>query len=610
MATTPTPTRVLVIGSWAKEEITVKNIKRSSEYEVHAYLDTPNPGIIARADEHVLGALTDVARIETYAREKKIDLALVTTAAPLAAGVVDRLESSSITVFGPKRSASRLESDKAFTRELLKRHSPDAIPEFQVCDTVDEAVQVARSMNWRVAVKPIGLTDGLGVRVFEDQLRDEGDVVAYIEEIHTKKIGGHAGTIIEEKLSGPEFTIQCFVHDRLLVPTPAVQDYKKKLPDDRGPNTASMGSYADAGYLLPFMTLEDLRIATGIIETTLAAFREETGVPCTGFLYGQFMKTAKGVRLIEYNFRPGDPEWMNTVFVLNANIADIAFHLLAGRPVTPSFIRLATVCKYIVPPAYPEKLDQTLGVVVDPDKIKACGAEMYWSAGLDRKGRIRVGSERGIAFLAGGATVESARQQLDRALNTVKGDFYHREDIGTKSLIHKSVSMVRGHLPADIPIRHPRPNDFLEISRFVASCPPLEPYPAHIFKILLRYFHNTCYLAGNRDAPVGFLMGFISQTQEPKTYFLWQIGISPLLRGCGLSKKMLIRLEQDLIALGVHRVELTIDPNNPASQALFENMEYTNVSKEEGDTCTVSGQTAVKDYYSPGRHFMLYRKEI
>ena len=163
--------RVLVVGSWAKEQITIEHLKRDPLLEVHAYMDTMNPGISQIADSYHVGSLDDAAEIAAYARAAEIDLALITTAAPLAAGAADVLEDGAgIPVFGPRRSAARLESDKAFCRELLAASVPEAVPSFGVFSDLDEAVRYARKLDCDVAVKPIGLTDGLGVRVRGDQL--------------------------------------------------------------------------------------------------------------------------------------------------------------------------------------------------------------------------------------------------------------------------------------------------------------------------------------------------------------------------------------------------------------------------------------------------------
>lgn len=386
-----------------------------------------------------MGDLSDSDQILNYAKKIKPDLILITTASPLAKGAVDKLESAGFKVFGPNKVSAQLESNKAFTRELMYKYLPESVPEFKTFTDKNQAVSYAKRKKFQVAIKPIGLTEGLGVKVFGNQLKDEKEVISYIAEIldDPEKSGK---VIVEEKISGEEFTLQCFVNGEVVLPTPCVQDFKKLLPGGKGPNTASMGSYSVSLKLLPFMNQADYDQAMNIIKNTLSVFTRETKENPCGFLYGQFMITEFGVKLIEYNFRPGDPEWMNTVVILEDNIADIAESLLAKKAITLSFRQKATVCKYITSRAYPYQLYQTLDVGLDKEKIEKEGVNIYYSCGLDSKSKLDVGSERGIAFLAAADSLEEANKTIENAISKVKGNFYYRQDIGTKELIDEKIS--------------------------------------------------------------------------------------------------------------------------------------------------------------------------
>lgn len=435
--------RVLIVGSWAKEQITIENISSNPDVEIFSYMDIRNPGIISQVKGYQIGNLYDISAIVNYALEKKIDLVIITTASPLSIGLVDSLEEKSILAFGPVRVAARLESDKEFTHKLLKKYIPSTIPEFEVFEDPDSAIDHAEKLDWQVAVKPIGLTEGLGVRVFGEQLKDGRDVMGYIRQVNNQKIGGSSKIIIEEKIEGEEFTLQCFVHGDHIIPTPAVQDFKKLLPGEKGPNTASMGSYSQQGHLLPFMEEKDYEKALEIIRGTLDGFQKETGKICSGFLYGQFMLTANGVKLIEYNFRPGDPEWMNTVIILKNNLLDVILRLFQGDDRALYFENKATVCKYIVPEGYPEKLYQHLDADLDEGSLQEIdGLKYYYSCGLDDTGKLNVGTERGIAFIAKAPTIEEANEKVDKAISLVGGKFYYRKDIGTKDLVDSKIAHV------------------------------------------------------------------------------------------------------------------------------------------------------------------------
>jgi phosphoribosylamine--glycine ligase len=434
--------RILLVGSWAKGQITIENLKtKNLNIKIFAYMSIKNPAIASSVDGYRIGDFGAIDDIVGYGKKQKIDLVIVTTAEPLSFGLADALEKENIKVFGPTKQAAQLETDKAFTRELMKKYEIDALPRFQFFNkNIDKAVQYAKDLNWNVAVKPVGLTEGLGVKVFGDQLKTKEDVIGYIRQIFSKR--GDSKLLVEEKLVGEEFTIQCFVNGNRIIPTPAVQDFKKLLPDDKGPNTASLGSYFDGGYLLPFMTQKDYDDAVDIIGKTLDAFHSETGKACRGFLYGQFMITKDGIKLIEYNFRPGDPEWINTLTVLKNNILEVIYSVLNGEEVSLQFEDKATVCKYIVPRSYPKKLYEVLEISFEEWRIKAEGVNVYYSCGIDDRGRLNVGSERGIAFIAKDDTVFDAGEKVEQAISLIEGDFYHRSDIGTKKQIESKIFQV------------------------------------------------------------------------------------------------------------------------------------------------------------------------
>jgi L-2,4-diaminobutyric acid acetyltransferase len=237
----------------------------------------------------------------------------------------------------------------------------------------------------------------------------------------------------------------------------------------------------------------------------------------------------------------------------------------------------------------------------------------YCSYGLNYKGEMRVGSERGIAFLSKMRTIPEAHQKVESAISALDGDFHHRSDIGTQTTIEKKVAQVKKMKKSAFRIRNAEEGDFLAVHRFVSGCKPLEPYQEHFYKIMLRYAGNTCLILEDCDEKgqiAGFVMGFISQRHTPSTYFLWQIGISSSVQGRGLGKELVREIEKRMTKMGCRRIELTIDPENHPSRKLFERMGYQNISPKEGPVVTVAGNPAVKDYYRPGRHFMLYEKRL
>ncbi len=599
---------VLIVGSWAKEQITIENIKRNKQIKVYAYLDTKNPGILSLVDGYRIGNLKDIENIKDFCEKESIDLVLITTASPLQAGLVDLLEESDLYVFGPRQSCARLESDKAFARELVHEIAPEVIPKYSVFKNTEQAIDYAEELNWQVAVKPIGLTDGLGVKVYGDQLKNANEIKNYISQIYENQISGHSQIIIEEKLQGEEFTVQALVYGEHLISTPAVQDFKKLLPGDRGPNTASMGSYSGTGHLLPFMQEEDYQKAVDVMKKTVIALQRETGYFVSGFLYGQFMLTAQGIKLIEYNFRPGDPEWMNTLRTLKNNLVEVIIDLFNEKEQELQFTPHTTLCKYIVPPDYPRMANQFLNVKIDKNILENNKTDIYYSSGLDSFAQLRVGDERGIALLTDSPSLEQSDEQIEKAMTGITGDFYYRQDIGNPGIVKRKVRKCQAWREG-ITIREAKEDEFLQVYDLISQSPPLEKYFQHFYRIMLRYFSSTCLVAEYQKKLVGWQMGFISQNDH-NTYFLWQIGIHPDLQGRGLGGLLLEATEKKAYESSCSRIEVTVDPENLASEKLFLKNGYFNVSQRIGNTIIVNQREAVRDYYSPGRHFMVYEKRI
>jgi len=160
-----------------------------------------------------------------------------------------------------------------------------------------------------------------------------------------------------------------------------------------------------------------------------------------------------------------------------------------------------------------------------------------------------------------------------------------------------------------IEIRTAREEDYLAVHSFIDRCEILVTHPLHLYRIVLRYFADTCFVAEQEGRVVGFQMGFYSQ-QNHDTYFLWQIGTDPSLRRQGVGRNLLTFAEEELARDGCRRIEVTIDPGNMPSFRLFEKRGYTVISDREPEAVEVNGLSAVKDFYGPGRHFILLEKEL
>ncbi|ACL17641.1 phosphoribosylamine--glycine ligase [Methanosphaerula palustris] len=424
--------KILVVGGGGREHAITRALARNSQVAVHAVMGRLNPGIVDLAAAVKQIRETDVEAVVRYAREQGIDGAVIGPEAPLEAGIVDQLNEAGIPAVGPTRTAARIETDKAFCRDLMEEHRIPGRPGYRVFHNTAEACRFVRDYPGDLVVKPIGLTGGKGVRVMGEQVDQEG-ALAYVRELAGE-------VVIEERLLGEEFTLMAFVDGTHLVPMPLVQDHKRALEGDLGLNTGGMGSYSMPNHRLPFVTEQDFATALSIMEQVVGAMAGE-GIPYKGILYGQFMATATGPMVVEFNARFGDPEAMNVLSLLESDLSEVVFAIADGtlNRMQVSFQEKATVCKYLVPEGYPAA--PKAGA---PLTIGAYGDARLFYANVDQQdGHLCTASSRTLAFVGVGETLTEAEGIAEQAASAVKGPVYHRRDIGTDGLLARRCAHMR-----------------------------------------------------------------------------------------------------------------------------------------------------------------------
>jgi len=278
---------------------------------------------------------------------------------------------------------------------------------------------------------------GKGVKVSGDHLPDVEAGLAFAQEC--LKTAGRV--VVEEKFIGQEFSLMSFCDGENTVEMPAVQDHKRAFDGDLGPNTGGMGSYSDANHLLPFLRESDIKDASEITKRVAKALFEETGAKFKGIMYGGFISTPVGVRLIEYNARFGDPEVMNVLPILNTNFVHICEAVISGDLINlkVEFAPKATVCKYIVPEGYPEK--PAKGEKIELQAVPE-GVRTYFASVDKTPEGLILSSSRAIAFVGIGDTLEEAEKLAASACDSVKGPVFYRKDVGTAALIKERVDMM------------------------------------------------------------------------------------------------------------------------------------------------------------------------
>ena len=430
-------TNVLLVGHSARAHAIAEAFNKNKAVKLYSFMKSKNPGIALLSEDVLIGSYSDLESIKEFAKKNKIDFAFIGPEDPLNDGVVDALQEIGIASVGPTQSLAKLETSKSFTRDLLKKYDIDGNPKFNVFNNnnLNEINDFLNELN-EVVIKPDGLTGGKGVRVQGDHFNTKEEALDYCKEV----LETHESVIVEEKLDGEEFSLQCLTDGKAVIMTPPVQDHKRAYENDVGPNTGGMGSYSSENHLLPFLKKEHVDAALEITRKVADAIHEETSEYYKGVMYGGFILTKEGVKLIEYNARFGDPEAMNVLPLLKTDFASICQSIIVQEldRVKVEFEKKATVCKYIVPKGYPDKPVKNEIVKVTKQKK----AKMYYASVDEKKDGLYMTGSRAIAFLGIGDNLEEAEKIAEQAVSNVKGQVFHRKDIGTRELIEKRVKHI------------------------------------------------------------------------------------------------------------------------------------------------------------------------
>jgi phosphoribosylamine--glycine ligase len=417
---------VLLIGGGGREHALARALSET-EATLYACAGNRNPGIARLAEGFETLETTNPTAVRAYATDIDATLAVIGPEAPLAAGVADALDEAGIYTFGPHEQDARIETDKAFQRRFMQEHDVPGLPEFQTFEDTDAACSYIDEFDGDLAVKPAGLTGGKGVKVIGEQVT-AGEAKEYIRDSAYDRL------VLEERLVGEEFTVQAFVANGEVRVTPAVQDHKRAYEGDEGPNTGGMGSYSAPGLELPFMTEREYMEAVDILQATVDSLSDYKGI-----LYGQFMLTTEGVKVVEFNARFGDPEAMNTLPVLDTDLLDVLVAAREGESLPQlTFQRQATVCKYAVPDGYPTNPQAGTRLAIDEES--AGDALLYYASVDERDDGIYTTTSRSFAVVGVDETIEGAEAIAESALAAAGEEGLRmRHDIGKPDVVEQRV---------------------------------------------------------------------------------------------------------------------------------------------------------------------------
>jgi phosphoribosylamine--glycine ligase len=450
---------VLLVSYGSRAASLADALTRSENYKVEIYDadKQKNPFILSRARDYSIGLELD--KISRFAEKHKndLDFGIVGPEGPIIDGVRDKVERElGIPMICPTREYA-IEGSKVTQRRLLEKCAPRANPRFMVFDPqkYGKTAEVKKDLwKWldeldnEVAVKPDKPATGKGVGVWGDHFTTREDLYAHFLE--NFKSGA---VIVEEKIEGEEFSLQCFSDGKRIVDTPCVRDYKRAFDGDLGPNTGGMGCYKDVEERLPFMSSGDWKSALKITRSLFKELKGDgsnpglRGIP----LYMGFTCAADGVKVFEVNSRPGDPEIMNLMPVLKDDFVNTCFDMIDGRLKNLTFQPMATVVTYATPLTYGDYRRRYSGSkLVDLKDAYKLSEELGGSLRiypgsmeLGDDGKTYTCSSRTVACVGIGGSIQEARRISLEGIRAIDGPLWNRWEIGSQGHIQRSIEHVK-----------------------------------------------------------------------------------------------------------------------------------------------------------------------
>lgn len=419
---------VLVLGSGGREHALAWAIAKSPRLD--SLFVAPGNGGTATIAKNVPLDMNDADAVIGFARSENIDLVVVGPEAPLVAGVADAIRAAGIAVFGPGAQGARLEGSKSFSKEFMLAHGlPTA--RYKKCTSQDAAMDYLHEVGAPIVVKADGLAAGKGVVVAEDMEEAE-------EAVRDCFAGdfGEAGSVvvIEEMLEGPECSMLAFLSEGKALAMPCAQDHKRAFDGDLGPNTGGMGVYSP----VPCVTPELEAAMQEIMQNAAAATAKEFDDAYTGVLYGGFMLTAEGPKLLEFNARFGDPETQVIMPRLESDALE-AFYMVATGKLDALDLRWTdqvAVCVVLASDGYPGSYEKGK-VILGIEEAEELDGVTVFHAGtaFNQDDELVTNGGRVLNVVALADTFEDARELAYEACDKInfEGKQY-RHDIALRAL--------------------------------------------------------------------------------------------------------------------------------------------------------------------------------
>lgn len=404
---------VLVIGRGGREHAILDKVV-SSKLVKKAYI-APGNGATSKIATNVAIEETNIQELVKFAQSEQIDLTIVGPESALEAGIVDQFTANELKIFGPTKKACQIESSKAYAKTIMDKYQI-ATAAYQEFSDANLAYEYAQSINYPHVIKYDGLAAGKGVVI----CKDLNEMNTQIKLMLADQVYGSASVIIEEFLDGEEFTLLSLVKDDKVYPLEVSRDYKRAYNNDLGPNTGGMGA------ICPFtkITNAQKKEAQAILKQTAAALVSE-GNNFTGVLYGGFIATKNGVKVIEYNARFGDPETEVVLQKLESDLVAIILEILADKDVIIKNNEKTYVGICLASVGYPKAYQSDF--VIKGDLL----AKGIYHMGTKFDQEFKTNGGRVLFVSASGDDLKSARNQAYEKVKNIECDnLFYRNDIG------------------------------------------------------------------------------------------------------------------------------------------------------------------------------------
>ncbi|MDT2673981.1 phosphoribosylamine--glycine ligase [Enterococcus dongliensis] len=413
--------KLLIIGSGGREHAIAKKLLESPKVST-VFCARGNVGMKKDGISLVDIPENNHQALISFAQEKDIDWTFVGPEIPLLDGIVDAFQAAGLKIFGPTKAAAIIEGSKEFAKKLMK---DNAIPtaDYAVFTDYQAACAYVEEKGVPIVIKADGLAAGKGVTV----ALTLADAVQALTEMMTDHRFGKSGekVVIEEFLSGEEFSLLAFVKNEKVYPMVIAQDHKRAYDNDQGPNTGGMGAYSP----VPQIPAEMIDRAVEKILKPAATGMVKNGTPFNGVLYAGLIATEDGPKVIEFNARFGDPETQVVLPRLTSDLAQIIEDLLTDHEPELTWNDQASVGVVLAANGYPD--DYQTGMEV-PDF--ADQAEIYYAGVTEKNGTLQSSGGRVLLVGAQAATIESAQKKVYQILENIDTtDYFYRQDIGEKA---------------------------------------------------------------------------------------------------------------------------------------------------------------------------------